>query len=112
MKLFVPPLKPWCRAVLTIAVCGGIVASSQSSQIAARADNPPNDPSLVIHYDFIQDPGSVVKDLSGHGNDGKISQAKWLPEVEGRRGVLRFDGNTSTVDCGKNDSTSFNGDTT
>ncbi len=112
MKLFVPPLKPWCRAVLTIAVCGGIVAFNQNFKVAARADTSPSDPSLVIHYDFTQNPGNVVKDLSGHGNDGKIAQAKWLPEVEGRRGVLRFDGNTSTIDCGKNESTSFNGDAT
>ena len=106
MKFFVPRLKRWGRAVLAITI------SSMSMAISACADAQANDPSLVIHYDFAQDTGAVVKDLSGHANDGKISQAKWLPEVEGQRGVLRFDGNTSTVDCGKSDSTSFSGDTT
>ncbi len=45
---------------------------------------------LVAHYDFNQDSGSVLKDMSGHGHDGVISGAKWVTGIEG--GALRFDG--------------------
>lgn len=45
---------------------------------------------LVAHYDFNQDSGSVLKDLSGHGHDGTVSGPAWVAGVEG--GALRFDG--------------------
>lgn len=45
---------------------------------------------LVAHYDFNQDSGSVLKDMSGHGHDGAISGAQWVKGIEGN--ALRFDG--------------------
>jgi hypothetical protein len=78
----------------------------------ARAAESQKDDSLVLHYKFDKDPGAVTKDLSGHGNDGKIFHAQWLKEVDGRRGVLRLDGKSSYIDCGDSDSLRMEGDTT
>ena len=54
--------------------------------------------------------GPVAADLTGHGNDGKIVDAEHLSELNGRRGVLRFDGKSSYVDCGDDESIYIGGD--
>ena len=83
---------------------------------AGRAKDPADEDAqaaedrLVLHYTFDTDPGSVAKDLSPHGNNGKIVKGKYLDEFEGRRGVLRFDGQDSFIDCGGADSLDIEGD--
>lgn len=72
------------------------------------------DPSdaLVAHYRFDSDPGDVAKDLSPAGNDAKIINGQFLPEVAGRRGVLRLNGKDAYIDLGDDESLQFTGDTT
>ena len=80
--------------------------------IADAAANPEvEDPTSVMHYDFTKNPGAIAKDLSGHGNDGKITNAKWIANDNGQPGALRFDA-SSWVDCGKGDPVRVNGDMT
>jgi len=67
---------------------------------------------LVLHYRFDKDPGTKVTDLSGHGNDAEIGDTEYLQEVEGRQGVLRFNGNDSWLDVGNPKSLQFAGDLT
>ena len=70
------------------------------------------DEALILHYGFDADPASVAKDLSPHGHDGQIVKGQYLDRVEGRQGVLRFDGRTSYIDCGESDSLRLEGDMT
>ncbi len=72
----------------------------------------PVDPTLVLHYKFDKNSRAAVKDLSGHGNDGKIIDGQWLAEVDGRKGVLRLNGRSSYIDCGSGDRVRVDGDTT
>jgi DNA-binding FadR family transcriptional regulator len=51
---------------------------------------------LVLFYDFDEDAGNVVKDLSGKGNDGEIVTAKWVPDGK-FKGCLEFDGKTDYI---------------
>ncbi len=69
------------------------------------------DASLVLHYRF-DAPAETVRDLSDHGNDGKVTDGEFLPEVEGRRNVLRLNGKSSYVDCGSAESLHLSGDAT
>ncbi len=68
------------------------------------------DKTLVLHYTFDEDDGEVVRDQSGCGTDGRIVNAQYLPELDGRRGVLRFDGKSAYVDCGNAPSLDLTGD--
>jgi len=68
------------------------------------------DDSLVLHYTFDKDMGGVAKDSSAHGNDGKIVKAQYMKEVNGRSGVIRFDGKSSFINCGNAQSLFFSGD--
>jgi hypothetical protein len=53
---------------------------------------------LVLHYDFNTRVTDTVKDLSDHGNDGKVSGAKWLSNGRGLRdGAVQFDGKSDTI---------------
>ena len=62
---------------------------------------------LVASYDFDEGSGTVLKDISGKGNDGKIQGAKY---VKGRYGTaLKFDGKDDCVDCGNDDSLNMPG---
>lgn len=100
------------KVLLCASVIGFAIVTTQLFTNPIHAAATSADPSLVIHYNFATNPGDLVKDLSGHGNDGKIVGAKWLPEVQGKKGVLRLDGSASYVDCGSNKSLNFNGDLT
>lgn len=81
-----------------------------AAELAARKPvvNPKD--TLLVHYRFDHDPGDLAKDLSGHGNDGKIQDGRYLNEVEGRKGVLRLNGTSSWIDLGKPESLRFGGD--
>lgn len=112
MKLFrLSFIKP-PKVLLGIVFIGVTILTSTFSIHPIPAIASDADAGLVIDYNFATDPGALVKDLSGHGNDGRIVSAQWLPEVQGRKGVLRLDGNSSYVDCGKSASLHFSGDMT
>ena len=53
---------------------------------------------LVLHYTFDEASGSVARDLSGKGNNGKIHGAKYVKMHEGY--ALEFDGVDDYVDAG------------
>ena len=55
------------------------------------------DPDLVLHYRFDQDQGDNVTDHSVHKNDGVNKFGQFMEEVQGRRGVMRFDGEKAVV---------------
>jgi hypothetical protein len=76
---------------------------------AVHGDATPADRSLVLHYVFDQNPGEVARDLSSYKNDGKIVKASFLEEVNGQRGVLRFDAGDAVLNCPDSDSLGFNG---
>lgn len=54
----------------------------------------------VLHFDFKEGKGNIVKDVSGHGNNGEIYGAEWTENG------LKFDGKDDYVDAG--DDESFN----
>lgn len=89
---------------------GLALTGTAGSQLCGQT--PPTDPSLVLHYAFDEDPDDLAKDLSSHGNDGKIIAGRYLEEVDGRHGVLRFDGKSSHVLCGDSKSLNIHGDMT
>ena len=70
------------------------------------------DKTLLIHYAFDTDPGQTAKDLSTYGHDGKIVKAVYLDAFDGRRGVLRFDGKASWIECAGTEALRIEGDMT
>ncbi len=81
-------------------------------------EGSPRDDTLVLHYTFDYPdttglPGHkrIVKDHSPYGNDGEIvNKPEALRELDGRRGVLRFGGVETYVNCGNPESLHFDGD--
>ncbi len=96
-------MRPLEVLLAALLICG--VAAPQ-----ARGEGSAADRTLVLHYTFDKDPGDVAKDLGPHGNDGEIVKAEYLAEFDGRRGVLRFDGEESMLECPNSDSLFFEGD--
>lgn len=92
--------------LLLASLCLAVIA------VPALAEATTADRSLVLHYEFETDPGATVKDTSAHGNDGKIADAAYLTELDGRRGVLRFDGDKSLLTCPRSKSLEIEGDLT
>lgn len=91
-----------CLLIIVITI--GIFASDSIDKS--------NDPTLLLHYLFNVDPGDKALDLSGYNNHGKIENAQYLPEVDGHKGVLRFDGKSSSLDIGNPKSLQISGDLT
>ena len=58
----------------------------------------PAEQGLVAHYSFDEGTGSVLRDVSGNGNDGSIHGARYVRR--GRGYCLEFDGVGEFVDCG------------
>jgi len=87
----------------SLTFCGVCLALSMLPCVAEQ-----NDPALVLHYRFDSDPGEVAKDLSGNGNDGKISRAPWLQDSG--HGALRFGEKFSSLDIGNPKSLQVSGD--
>ncbi len=56
------------------------------------------EPGLVAHWDFNEGSGVVLRDTSGHGNDGKNHGAQYV--ARGKGYCLEFDGVDDYVDCG------------
>ncbi len=92
-----------------LLVLGGVVLCGLA-RVPAYAQTP--DPALVAHYTFDADPGGREPDRSSFGNDGQVVNGQWFEELDGRRGVLRFDGETSYIDLGDADSLQMDGDMT
>jgi hypothetical protein len=65
------------------------------------------EPGLMGHWDFDAGNGLVLRDLSGHGNHGKLHGPKWVANVGGH--ALRFDGEDDYVDCGNDASLDIRG---
>lgn len=84
-------------------------ASTQSEMMEAH-DVARREDALLVHYRFERDPEGVARDLSGNGHDGVIANAEFLPEVDGQKGVLRFDGNHASLDLGNPPGLQFSGD--
>jgi len=98
-------LHTWSILLIGLLICGTIA-------LQACGQKTPTDRTLVLHYTFDRDTGEVAKDLSGYGNDGKIVGAEYLKKLDGRRGVLRFDGEKAVLECPNSDSLFFDGDMT
>ncbi len=73
--------------LITIAVTFSLSFSSWSAE-----------PGLVAHYNFDEGAGTVLRDVSGNGNDGQIHGARYIRR--GRGYCLEFDGARDYVDCG------------
>ncbi|MBX7256173.1 MAG: LamG domain-containing protein [Candidatus Hydrogenedentes bacterium] len=81
------------------------------SAICASLANAADSENLVAHYLFDDASGQTLHDRSGHGHDGAISDAQWVPPSEG--GGLRFGGSDkSYVDLGDNPALKIAGDST
>ncbi len=94
--------------ILGLLVAGLLVGGIVAPQV--YGEGSVMDDTLVLHYTFDKDTGETAKDLSAYGNDGKIVKAEYLEEFDGRRGVLRFDGKSSYINCGDSESLHFGGD--
>jgi len=76
----------------------------------ALAQTPIEDRTLVLRYTFDQDGGEVARDLSTYHNDGKITKGRYLAELDGRTGIVRLEGEGSSIQCPDSDSLFFGGD--
>ncbi len=66
--------------------------------------------SLLVHYTFAGDEGTIATDLGSHGHHGKIRNADYLTECNGRQGVLRLNGKDSLIGLGTSPALDFAGD--
>jgi hypothetical protein len=57
------------------------------------------DSDRVAYYTFDEGSGSILRDHSGHGNDGRLHNARWVRQGTGY--CLEFNGVDSYVDCGR-----------
>ena len=89
---------------LKILACALVATVSAPAGFSADED-------LVLHYRFDEDRGDNVVDHSGHKNDGVNKYGKFMEEVRGRRGVMRFDGEKAMIEA-KGDSLALKGDCT
>ena len=76
----------------------------------SRTASAAPDPDLVLHYTFDKDDGSQVLDQSSFGNNGEAFNTQYIDQLQGRRGVMRFNGLDAYVDCGDPESTRVKGD--
>ena len=53
---------------------------------------------LIVHYNFTEGSGPVVKDQSGRGNDAEVHGATWEQGAFGA--AMRFDGQDDYLDGG------------
>ena len=79
------------KAMLRSAV--GIGAMCVFCSVAGAGER-----GLVAHWPLDEGSGDTAKDISGHGNDGRIYGAKWVQY--GLGAVLQFDGLDDRVNCG------------
>ncbi|MFA6930725.1 MAG: glycoside hydrolase domain-containing protein [Lentisphaeria bacterium] len=86
----------------------GVIAAILLPETGARAAEA--DKGLVVYYTFAEDAGNECKDLGFHGNFGKVRNAEYLTECNGRQGVLRLNGKDSLIGLGNSPSLNFAGD--
>ncbi len=104
----------WIQNRKLLAFCLGLAAagwpgySAQGTEAAAMEP----DKALLVHYTFDKDSGGKTEDLSSYGNTGKVRNAQYLKELNGRQGVLRLNGKDSLIGCGGSPSLNFTGDLT
>ena len=81
-------LSAWIVTAIILPIC------------CAFTDTYAAEQGLVLHYDFEDGLGNVLKDLSGNGNDGTIhGKPEWVSGKLGK--ALQFDGRGAYVDCGR-----------
>ena len=80
------------RIAVSVLVAAFVMVGLASPGIAQASA----DVVLVMHFD--EGSGTIVKDESGHGNDGTIYGASWTTGVSGK--ALSFDGMDDYVDIG------------
>jgi hypothetical protein len=78
------------------------VFSIVAGLLAGNCQVNASDEGLVLHYPFDELTGDMVHDASGNENLGRISGASYVPTATGN--ALRFDGQSSFVDCGTQES--------
>jgi outer membrane protein assembly factor BamB len=83
------------RTKKRLKVLGLVVVSSILVMFFVSAGAAETEKGLIAHWPLDEGEGGVIKDVSGNGNDGKISGATWTP---GRSGsALRFDSSADAV---------------
>ncbi|MBI2928666.1 MAG: LamG domain-containing protein [Verrucomicrobia bacterium] len=76
----------------TLLFLGALLAAMAWPSLAKAAE-----PGLLAHYNFDEGSGVILRDVSGHGHDGRIHGARYVPR--GRGSCLEFDGVDDFVDC-------------
>jgi hypothetical protein len=79
--------------------------------LPAWAAGTGNDPDLLTHYTFDKDEGRRVTDLSSYGNSAENMNGQWVADVQGHRGVMRFNG-TNAMLTAQSPSLALEGDCT
>ena len=62
---------------------------------------------LALHLTFDEGRGETARDRSGHGHDGKLKGAHWVPNGAGH--ALQFNGKDAWLDCGNADELNISG---
>ena len=77
MEKKMPPLQ---KLMLSLILCWGLLAGNCIfGENTAPQAQVPKEPGLVAYYNFDEGEGNAVRDISGNGNNGKISgKPKWL----------------------------------
>lgn len=82
----------WTVATAAMVLVAGHATSSAQEKKASE------EKGLVAHYTFDEGSGTVARDVSGNGHNGKIHRAKYVEMEQGH--ALAFDGIDAYVDCG------------
>jgi hypothetical protein len=93
--------------ILGLALLCVFSAGASSYSLIADPDTVTTEKGLVAYYDFNQGRSTLLKDLSGNGNNGTIYKAVWRRAGSGY--ALWFDGINSYVDCGNRSSLDIGG---
>ncbi len=81
-----------------LAVLFALLVTTSAPSVRAETSND----SLILYYTFDHVADGMVKDESGHGNDGKVVAAGCVEAGGGF--ALQFDGTHGFVDCGNSPS--------
>ena len=65
--------------------------------------------NFILIYNFDEGKGDTIKDLSGRGNDGKLTDPLWVPDGKFGGGI-EFNGNSSLIEVPHRDSLNPGGD--
>ncbi|MBU0477190.1 LamG domain-containing protein [bacterium] len=87
-----------------------IESSPVNTENLVQVKTAKGEKGLIAHYTFNEGRGTVLKDVSGNGNSGKIYGAAYVNSPRGY--ALRFDGADDCVDLGSPPSLNLNGELT